>query len=271
MNETLEYTLPDVYMVEPALIDGSYEMHGELPENTLRKVRESLEETVDQLGIPRDQVLFCPTDTDTEFNHINQQRNLLEQLASDVAVKQDDGTYDTDPLVLFQDSEAVRKLKAEIDDPHPDYLFVGWDSFTNEEASSNPVIEAAETGRIGVYDLRKLPDGTGEFSSVRMTAKQLEETRIFDFYPRFADATQVVTYLTNVDASPAEVMRVMADVVSSAKAQAETEKATLVAAGMPNSGNEAMAYLAALAASDGAVSAIEGVTDIIAKLASDEQ
>ncbi len=233
----------ELHMVEPVLLDNEmYTTRGELPDFTLRRVADAIEMTIEQMGIPHDQVVFCSKDVTTEEDYIRQQGDALETLARQIANRQESGVYETSPGIKASDIAKQSKLKASIKAPRPTYSFDTWDSLTMEEGSSNPIVEAGETGRIGVYDKRQLPSEIDLFMGVKLSEDELETARILDFYPRFMDSLKIAQYIIDVALHEAEILRHQ-----------------LAKEGIPKIGQEAMDYLGKLAASAGATDALRRV------------
>lgn len=243
----------DLYMMEPVLLDNNrYTMYGDLPDATLRRVAYAIESTVDQMGIPLDQVVFCPKDVTTEEDYIRQKQEDLRTLANQIVDRQESGEYETSPNLKASDIAKQLGLKASIINPRPTYSFDTWDSLIMEEGSGNPIVEAGETGRVGVYDKRQLPTEANPFIGVDLTEDELEAARIFDFYPRFMDSLEIVRYTLDAALHEAEIRR-----------QHLAEKGT------PKTGQEAMDYLGEIAASAGAADALKRVRENLLEIDSD--
>lgn len=245
----------ELHMVEPVLLDNEmYTTRGELPDFTLRRVADAIEMTIEQMGIPHDQVVFCSKDVTTEEDYIRQQGDALETLARQIANRQESGVYETSPGIKASDIAKQSKLKASIKAPRPTYSFDTWDSLTMEEGSSNPIVEAGETGRIGVYDKRQLPSEIDLFMGVKLSEDELETARILDFYPRFMDSLEIVRYTIDM-----------------ALHEAVTRHQQLIEKGVPKAGQEAMHYLGEITASAGAADALKRVRENLKQLNDDRE
>jgi hypothetical protein len=237
-------------MVEPVLLDNEmYTMHGELPDSTLRRVADAIEMTVDQMGIPHDQIVFCPKDVTTELDYIRQLTEDLGMLAKQIVNRQESGEYENRPDLKASDIAKQSELKASIKAPRPIYSFDTWDSLIIEEGSGNPIVEAGETGRIGVYDKRQLPTEGNTFIGVDMTEDELKDALLFDFYPRFMDSLDIAHYTIDM-----------------ALHNAELRRQQLAEEGVPKTGQEAMDYLGEIAASAGAADALRRVRENLQEL-----
>ena len=255
MTEVNIHRSLELHMVEPVLLDNEmYTMYGELPDSTLRRVANAIEMTVDQMGIPLDQVVFCSKDATTEEDYIRQKTEELGTLADQITNRQESGIYQTRPDLKESDIAKQSELKSSIKDPSPIYSFDTWDSLIIEEGSSNPIVEAGETGRIGIYDKRQLPTEVELFIGVNLTEEKLEAARIFDFYPRFMDSLEIVRYTIDV-----------------ALHEAEMRHQQLAEEGIPKTGQEAMDYLGEIAASAGAAEALKRVRENLKQLNDDRE
>lgn len=189
---------PEIYMIEPVHVSDSLNSNsGDLDIRSKYAVKEALEQTLIDMGINPQDVVICSNEFFAAEDNLQEVNAELEELARDVADKEEKAYYDEHPDEYERDRERLRSLKFQKNDHNVRFTFDSLDSLINEYGNQNVVENGVQHSKFGVYSREAIVNiaGTDSLFDVAMTEEQLDEARVIDFIPRYMESAQLILWV----------------------------------------------------------------------------